>query len=595
MNGPPGEWRVTDGLRNDEYSMSNRCTRAVLLLTMAAVPARAQLVRGTVTERSSHLPVPGVLMTLVADAGGTVATALSTDRGEFAIRAAGAGRYHVEAKRIGVRRQSSAPFDLGASETRTVDVELDAVLYSLPEVLVLAVPLCANARKGGARDGVRVASLWDEVRTALTATQISLRDRLFRARVVRYIRELDPRTMRVLSETRSGAQGIVDQPFFSLPPDSLALYGFWRRMPDDVTAYYAPDAAVLLSDAFVRDHCFRPVTASRDRRGLTGLGFEPAVQREIGDVRGTLWLDEKTFELRYLEFNYTGQSDAGADSARIGGELRFARLPSGAWIVRRWFIRMPQFGRSLSPPVSLTSQQTPTVLVRPVAFQLREEGGDVSAEGLRTYERPSVLTGIVSDSARGPLAGAVVRLAGTPYHGAVAPDGTFRLDSLPAGTFDVVVEHPGYDRLGVVAAQTDISLREGEIRRLVFRAADSRALVERLCEGRLHVPERATLSVLVRDSATGMPLPALALALTWKESARNGDAAERREGQELEATTDTRGRSAFCELPANGTTLTVNLVRREDSHRVLIPLRSLTLSTPEIAAIEIRVPPSIRR
>jgi hypothetical protein len=345
---------------------------------------------------------------------------------------------------------------------------------------------------------------------------------------------------------------------------------------------------VLLSDEFARDHCFRPVTGSRDRRGLTGLGFEPAMPRETGDVRGTLWLDEKTFELRYLEFNYTGQSEAGADSAKIGGELHFARLPSGAWIVRRWFIRMPQFGRSLSPPVTLSSQQTPTVLVRPVVFQLREEGGDVSAEGLRAYERPSVLAGTVRDSARGPLAGAVVRRAGTPYHGSVAPDGTFRLDSLPAGNFNVVIEHPDYDRLGLAAAQADVSLREGESLRLDFRAGDTRALIAQLCEGP-HAPDRATLSVLARDSTTGAPVPALALALTWKASVLGEDAVHPGDGRERQATTDTRGRVAFCELPANGMTLTINLVRRDGANRVLVPLRSLSLSAPGVAAAEVRV------
>jgi hypothetical protein len=46
-----------------------------------------------------------------------------------------------------------------------------------------------------------VASLWDEARTALAATQISLRDRLFHGRVNRYVRELDPRSRHVLSES----------------------------------------------------------------------------------------------------------------------------------------------------------------------------------------------------------------------------------------------------------------------------------------------------------------------------------------------------------------------------------------------------------
>jgi hypothetical protein len=101
----------------------------------------------------------------------------------------------------------------------------------------------------------------------------------------------------------------------------------------------------------------------------------------VPDVVGTLWLDEKSYELRFVEFTYS-QVQSGADSALVGGELHFARLPSGAWIVRRWFLRTPAHGRATSPVVA-EETTSPWVLVRPLTPSLREEGGDVAAEASR--------------------------------------------------------------------------------------------------------------------------------------------------------------------------------------------------------------------
>ena len=364
-----------------------RVAGLVAFLMFMAVPAAAQVVRGTVRERASNAPLGGtVVELLVQDASGReqrVAQALTAPGGSFALRAQGSGRFILVFKRIGYRRHRSEPFDVAAGETIVRDVVVDLVPFTLSEVRVEETGFCG----GDTRDGDRVAALWEEARTALVATQISLRDRLFRARVTHYVRELEPKSLRVLSETRSQATGVIGRPFATLAAESLSARGYWIPRADGGVTWYGPDADVLLSDAFLRDHCFSAVTPGRNRRGLVGLGFTPVAGRAVPDVAGTLWLDATSFELRFVEFTYS-QVRPGIDSAAVGGEMHFAKLPSGAWLVRRWFLRLPVFAR-LSSPVATEETTSPWVLVRPVTLRYREEGGDVAAEAPRRRALPN--------------------------------------------------------------------------------------------------------------------------------------------------------------------------------------------------------------
>ena len=295
--------------------------------------AEAQVVRGVVTEAASGSPVAGALLSLLRDGSDSIlASVLTTAAGEYAIRAPSPGRFRITAKRIGVRRFASAPFDLGDGETRPVNVPLDAIALALPEVTVSG--LCV-IRRAELR---RVASLWDETRTALEATRISLRDRLIQANVSRYVSELDPASLRVLFDWRADAQLMVEQPFRSLDGDSLSRIGYWRNLSGDSAEFHGPDAVALASNAFIRDHCFSLAATPRNRAGLVGLAFQPARDRRLPDIAGTVWLDGRTFELRLVEFRYT-RLPPMPNVERVGGEVHFARLANGAWIVHRWFIR----------------------------------------------------------------------------------------------------------------------------------------------------------------------------------------------------------------------------------------------------------------
>ena len=511
------------------------------------VAAEAQIVRGRITDRSSGSPIPGVLVSLLPDPATTAPTSvLSNAQGEYAIRVTAAGRYRLDAKRIGVQRYVSDPFELGAGESKSLNVTLDAV-QRLPEVRVLDSDLCVTNQANRAR----VASLWDEARTVLRAAQISLRDRLFEGHITRYSRGLQPRTLRVLEESWVERKGLMDRPFFSLGGDSLSHIGY-RRTVGEFEYYYAPDADVLVSRSFARDHCYNVVEGSRDRSGLIGISFEPAPRRVLPEVRGTIWLDARSFELRFVEFRYTDLPPfEGSD--RVGGEVHFGKLSNGAWVTSRWFMRIPQLARPISPVESYS--RLPSVVVRPTMHRLVEEGGMVFTAGLKLYQRPASIAGTVTDSAGRPFDGVSVRLGGTPFGTHTGASGEFRLDSLPAGRFTIIAEHPSYTQAGSYVGEESVELREGNATPLAIRAGNTVALLARVCEGRMPQRDNGALRVLVVDSVTLRPLPSLRVWLRW--TGRYVGTMERPETLlptqvgGTETLTDAGGIVTFCDLPAD--------------------------------------------
>lgn len=520
----------------------------VLSFVSIAKPAHSQIVRGRITERSTASPIPGVLVTLVPDAvpAASGVSVLSNQRGEYAVRAVSPGRFRIDAKRIGAQRFLSEPFDLASGESKVIDIGLDAV-QRLPEVRVVESGMCV-LNEG---DRPRVAALWDEARTVLTAARISLRDRLFDGQLTRYVRGLHPRSLNVLEESWAEKKGMMDRPFVSVSADSLSRLGY-RRTVGQYEYYYAPDAEVLLSSSFRRDHCYRVVEGGRNRRGLIGIAFEPAPQRVMPDVNGTLWLDARTFELRLVDFRYT-LLPPFEGSENVGGEVHFGKLANGAWVTSRWFLRFPQFARSVAPVDAHT--RIPSVVVRPTLHRLVEEGGMVFTAGLTLFVRPASVSGTVVDSAGRPFPGVTIRLGGTPFASQSGASGEFLLDSLPAGRFTIVAEHPAYTELGRIVGEARAELREEERTRLAFRAPDTKDLVERLCKDNPPRDDNGTLRVILLDSVTARPLPSLRVWLRWAGRFAGTMARPQMlmptEAGGTESISDASGAVTFCDVPAD--------------------------------------------
>lgn len=616
----PDDGVVSVGLHFRERSVSIRLTpatwvlAALLLAAVGPSPLASQVVRGIVRETESDRLLAGVLVSLEhaetplgdstldsvghaqsPSADGTsdrvpsaiaARSVLSNDRGAYELRAARPGRFVVTAKRIGALRFVSAPFALGAGETTTLDIGLERVRYELPPVAITASSPCATLPN----EGTRVASLWDEVRTALSASQISVRDRLFRATVTRYARTLHPRTFRVTGEERSSRAGISERPFVSIDPDTLSRRGFAWMESDGSLVYHAPDATVLLSDAFLRDHCFALSTGRDSTDGMVGLTFEPVARRKATDVRGTLWVDARSFELRFVAFRYD-RLPIEADHPNAGGEVRFTRLPSGAWVVSRWFIRMPQF--AIQRVADLQPMRAAAPAERYVVASYKEEGGDVRVAGTGVPTAIAILDGWVMDSTGvAPLRGGSARLAGTRYAAPVGADGRFTLDSLSEGNFTLVIEHEGYRSLGVSAAEQDLSIERPGRSHTLLRALGTPQLMGVLCGTDSLGDDRAALRALVPRNeadlsdrsedtppAIGGTKGVLVVQLSWSEFQGTAATPTQEVRRSAEAVLDTRGAALFCDLPAR-TSLHIELLRdrRPTGIRQAVRLEPRTLT-----------------
>lgn len=338
---------------------------ALSLLLLAAQTAGAQTIRGTLREADTGRPITGTLVRLLDARDVVHAGTLSDSAGRFTLTAPRPGEYRLRAEGIGYAA-ATAPVQVPAGgEAREVELRLATSAVALEGVSVVA----ARRQRCAVRpeQGLEAYAVWEEVRKALDAAAWTDEQARFTFEQVVYEDVLDARATQI-DTAGPRRTGRVRRPFHSVPVERLLREGFVERT-DSGTLYYAPDAAVLLSDAFLDHHCFRAVEPHPGEGSLVGLAFEPVQRRDSG-ITGTLWVDRRSAELRYLEFGYASPYP-GVASTRLRGRVEFHRLPGGEWIVRRWWIRSPRVGER----PSRTPSGQPTE--RYVLLGLTEHGGEV--------------------------------------------------------------------------------------------------------------------------------------------------------------------------------------------------------------------------
>lgn len=301
---------------------------------LAAAPACAQAVHGRVAETGTGQPVGGAVVMLLDEQGVRVAATLTGADGAYALRAGAEGTYTVRAQRVSYADATSPALTLRAGE------DVEQALTMEPRGLVLEPLLVNGLRRECAirpEGGAEAAVVWEELRKALDAAAVAEEGRRygFRKRLFTRTRTLFQR--RIVDAREWTTPDYSTEPFQTAPVERLARHGFVEGATGDSVVFHVPDARTLLSDAFLDHHCFR----LRERRGSIGLEFAPTADRTLPDVRGTLWLDRRTAGLRRVEYTYVNLPYENPGDA-LGGELHFEQLPDGAWIVRRWFVRMPR-------------------------------------------------------------------------------------------------------------------------------------------------------------------------------------------------------------------------------------------------------------
>lgn len=446
---------------------------AVALASAAVTKvADAQSVRGEIVERGTGAPVAGALVTVLDDSRHELARRVADAIGGFAIPVPRSGSYVLLVRRIGSEPVRIAVDDLGATETRRVTVEMSAIETHAATVRVTAARTCGESPSEGL-----AAQLWTDARTALATADLTAQSGEIRVIISHDLRVLEPTTLRVVRSRQWADTARTVRPFASVPAAELAAAGYVIAQTGGKVVYRAPDATVLTSDSFVRQHCFSVVEpgepegaefadVTRTDAGRTiGIAFTPSPERHLPDIRGVIWLDAGSRQLRHVRFNYTTLDSVEGHGA-LGGDVDFARLASGAWIVENWWLRLPELSAT-NVQRRLPEFGIPHPERRIQIDTIRESGAQVIVAEAQPFRiastRFGALTGIVRDTGTGnPVPKAAIRLVGTGLRATSGSDGRFLVDSIPAGLYRVEVAVAPWDTVSVPLPTRDVRIDAGE-------------------------------------------------------------------------------------------------------------------------------------
>lgn len=462
---------------------------ALLALLLGSValprPISAQLVRGRVLLPDSLTPAPAVLVTAtvtqrtrdpsaVPSRSSQPLRVVTDARGEFRLQLPEAGTVQLRSLRVGFRPTEHPVVEVAPGDTVEVRLVVADEAVRLSAIAVRRSDPCRARHDGRAR----VADVWEEARKALLLANDRRTDDPLLVEWIAYDRQFDSLGVRLLDQVVRVTRAPSERPFRSQDAALLARDGYVVE-DDDGVAYHAPDADVLLSESFAATHCFHLV-ADDSLGGRLGIRFRPSTRdRARRDVEGTLWLDRASARLQTLDFSFTGLPEVAA-RAGAGGRIEFSQLPDGAWLVSRWWIRMPALERVRVPSVvgARVRVSGSTIVLRRVQVVggeiVRVERGDrevYRAQGSSLLVRLSSTEG----GPPGTLAGARVSLDGTDYEALSDADGIARFPHVLPGAYRVAASASDGRSIPSRTVHRDVLVQGDSAHELLLRLPPGRA------------------------------------------------------------------------------------------------------------------------
>ena len=542
-----------------------------------AVNAQTVLLR--VIDAETSQPIFGALAYLDDGQGSTVRNALTDERGRALFVGLAPGMYQVRAEMIGKGAGETEIFEVVAGATVARELRLESRALVLEGIQVEAEGGRCSVRP---EQGLIIADVWDEARKALSAAAFTDGQEVYRYQTERYTRDVDPNTKITREEQRRRSSGYLRTPFESRPAEDLLENGFVQT-DDDGDLYFAPDADVLLSDAFLDTHCLRLARGRESNDGLVGLEFEPVGNRNrVTDIAGTIWIDLDSYELRYLEYGYRNLN-ADLTAPDVGGRVDFRRLPNGNWIVPEWWIRMPTVGYVRDASGRRQPYLEAYRVMGGIVTEVQESGG-------RTVVRAETGTieGIVLDSLGAePLRGARVGVVGSPQSVFTNAEGRFAIPGLTEGTYQLHFSHARLEMMGYVPEPVVQEVVKGGVAAVRFMMPSITDIAFEACRDQVVDEGTSLLLGWVRDAATSRPMPGAAVQVRWEkvrmvnvglENARI--TGETMSGFQVNA--DEEGRYRICGVPANEL-LTINTIMDG------VELAGDTTSIDEFAAAKVYI------
>ena len=535
-------------------------TLVAVVLLSAARPVVGQTVIGSTLDANTSAPLSGVLISLLDSAGKRVRAVLSDEVGRFAMEVGQFGRYTIRAERIGLQTTTSESFDL-----KTFEAHEERILMGDRSVEIAGLVVDSRVRqcRNDPAEAIEIQRWWREVRTALDVSSVVQQEGIAQFELERFEREWGPGLQRIISSNTRTEMSLSNRPFVSAEAEYLASGGFVQGELTGQREYYAPDADVLLSSVFLSLHCFSITDHDYDER-LVGLTFDPTRDNKIPEIMGTLWVDSTSAELQTLDFRYTNMSELPDNES--GGYVSFEYLPSGAWIVEEWYIRMPRLGL-----------QNDRGRDRLVLLGYVDVGGEVSllATAEVSMERlgeVGSIGGLVFDSIRGRgLSDATVSILGTRFQARTNRRGEFVLSDVPVGEHHVTFFHDAPEAWGLGSPFLEVAVEADKTTPAYLALPGFRQAARIVCLGSGIEAEAVMLGKLIDRDGNG--LGNIELEVTWPRDVASGLAVT----SKIEARTGSDGRFVVCSIPAEASvSVRARIMNRWiDGFEVTLPTREI--------------------
>jgi len=191
-------------------------------------------------------------------------------------------------------------------------------------------------------------------------------------------------------------------------------------------------------------------------------------------------------------------------------------------------------------------------LLAPVAFlHAQQQKLPAPSSGSSSW---GSIDGVVVDSLHErALNGALVAVIQRPEENATSsPSGTFRIDSIPPGTYTLEIQHALLDSLGIQLISDSIKVTAGNVQHVTLRVPPAKAFITSVCPEAKRRFGPAVLVGRVIDAENESPLAGATVSLAWTEvelRTGSGPGLIQRTPRIRTATTSADGSYRICGIP----------------------------------------------
>ncbi len=399
----------------------------------------SQDLRGSVRDSASHEPISGAVVLLLDSSGVVLVRRITDERGQFRIATASAARW-ARVVRIGFQ-----PREIRVPTTTDGAAAFDVTMMSVPTMLA-SVRIKDQSHCPRRNDRAAALGLWEQARAGLLATIVGRESSPAIIHRLAFERTLDGNSDRITRFLVSEDSAVDASKSFNAVHSAkdFVTSGFSTDSAGTQTLF-APDADVLLDDAFAGGYCFRLAEPSHARPRQVGLAFAPAEHpRDRVDIDGTLWVDTAARALRDIDYRYVGLPFR-ADDYHPGGRISFRQMANGIVLIDRWYIRGVSAVRD-------TLDVAGRLRVRDRLYAT-ENGGELARarwpDGQTWHASLGALRIHAVTGTMQPAAGTVIALPGTPYRATADTSGEIWIADLVPGPYSVEVVDPRLAQLGI--------------------------------------------------------------------------------------------------------------------------------------------------